>query len=267
MNQAVDQYIRFLRLEQEIPTINYLQRLIQHHLTLVPYESFSKFHYFTLAPDFIPPLPLFVHNLVEKGWGGTCFTLNMNFARLLTELGFACSFVRVEPGHLAIMVEIREKKVYVDVGYGSPIMKPVDLEARPQHKMHGFGEEITITQTKDHLYEIDRKSNGKTFVTKQIIWEPLTEEEILEDIRQSYLDVDENITMRRITAVRFNGHQCFYLRNNIMKVMTFRNIQEIKLNSLEKWLKQIQDVYQIEEESLLESIDFLNKRKIVLFGA
>ena len=265
MKQAVDQYIRFLRLEREVPSINYLQRLIQHHLTLVPYESFSKFHYFALAPDFIPPLPLFVHNLLEKGWGGTCFTLNMNFARLLTELGFSCSFVRVEPGHLAIMVEIRGKRLYVDVGYGSPIMKPVDLEARPQHKMHGFGEEITITQKQDSLYEIDRKANGKTFVKKQIIWESLTEEEIADDIRQSYLDVDENITMRRITAVRFNGHQCFYLRNNIMKVMTFRNIQEIQLNSLEKWQKQVQDVYQVEEESLKESLDFLKERNIILF--
>lgn len=265
MNQAVDQYVRFLRLEREVPTINYLQRLIQHHLTLVPYETFSKFHYFTLAPDFIPPLSLFVHNLVEKGWGGTCFTLNMNFARLLTELGFTCSFVRVEPGHLAIMVEIQGKKLYVDVGYGSPIMKPVDLEARPQHKMHGFGEEITITQKQANLFEIERKSNGKIFVTKQIIWNPLTEEEITDDIRQSYLDEDENITMRRITAVRFNGHQCFYLRNKIMKVMTFRNIQEIKLNSLEKWLKQVQEVYQIEEESLRESIDFLNERNVTVF--
>ncbi|MCJ7840981.1 arylamine N-acetyltransferase [Lederbergia sp. NSJ-179] len=265
MQQAVDQYLRYLRLERERPTINYLQRLIQHQLTLVPYETFSKFYYFSLAPDYIPPLPLFVQNLREKGWGGTCFTLNMNFARLLTELGFACSFVRVEPGHLAIMVEIGHKKLYVDVGYGSPIMKPVELEARFQHKMHGFGEEIIISQTGADLYEIDRRSNGKTFVKKRIIWEPLSEQEILEDIRLSYLDQDENITMRRITAVRFNGHQCFYLRNETMKVMTFRNIQEIKLNSLQKWLKVVHDVYQVEEISLRESIDFLGERNIFLF--
>ena len=42
------------------------------------------------------------------------------------------------------MVEIEEKKLYVDVGYGSPIMKPIELEARPTHVLHGFGEEITF---------------------------------------------------------------------------------------------------------------------------
>src|SRR6185312_6806314 len=133
-----------------------------------------------------------------KGWGGTCFTLNMNFARLLSELGFTCSLVRVEPGHLAIMVEINGKKLYVDVGYGSPIMKPIELEAKPRHVMHGFGEEIIFTKLSAETYEIDRRANGKTFVKKQINWNPLSESDITNDIRSSYDDNDDNITMRRI---------------------------------------------------------------------
>ncbi|WP_249308725.1 arylamine N-acetyltransferase [Lederbergia citrea] len=265
MEQVVNQYLKCLRLNKEIPSINYLQRLIQHHLSLIPYESFSKFHYYSLAPDYIPPLPLFVQNLVDKGWGGTCFTLNMNFARLLSELGFDCSLVRVEPGHLAIMVEISDKKLYVDVGYGSPIMKPVELEAKPRHIMHGFGEEIIFTKLSADIYEIDRRANGKTFVKKQIKWKPLSELDIRDDIRSSYIDSDENITMRRITAVRFNGHQCFYLRNRSMKVMTFRNISEIQMNDRKKWGKLVQEIYQIEAESLVESLDFLEERGIQLF--
>ncbi|MEK3889760.1 arylamine N-acetyltransferase [Bacillus sp. FSL K6-3431] len=265
LEQVVETYLKHLRLKMEQPTLNYLQRLIQHQLSLVPYESFSKFHYFSLAPDYIPPLPLFVQNLIDKGWGGTCFTLNLNFARLLSELGFECSLVRVEPGHIAIMVQITGKKYYVDVGYGSPIMKPVELEAKPRHIMHGFGEEITFTKLSADKYEIDRKSNGKSFVKKQIDWKPLVESDIKEDIRSSYLDSDDNITMRRITAVRFNGHQCFYLRNESMKVMTFRNISEIKMSNFDKWAKLIQEVYQIEIDSLSESLQFLSERDIKLF--
>lgn len=265
MEQVVDQYLDYLRLKRERPTINYLQRLIQHQLTLVPYETFSKFHYYSLAPDFIPSLPLFVQNLLEKGWGGTCFTLNMNFARLLTQLGFTCSYVRVVPGHIAIMVEIQNKRLYVDVGYGSPIMKPVDLELKPLHRMHGFGEEIIISKLETNRYEIDRRANGKSFVKKEILWTPLSELELTDDIRQSYLDCDENITMRRITAVRFNGHQCFYLRNETMKIMTFRNIKEVRMNDFQKWLSVVQEIYQVEEESIRESVDFLKEREILLF--
>ena len=265
MEQVVDQYLKQLRLKREVPNINYLQRLIQHHLSLVPYETFSKFHYFLFAPDYIPPLPLFVQNLIDKGWGGTCFTLNMNFARLLSELGFTCSLVRVEPGHLAIMVEINGKKLYVDVGYGSPIMKPIELEAKPRHVMHGFGEEIIFTKLSAETYEIDRRANGKTFVKKQINWNPLSESDITNDIRSSYDDNDDNITMRRITAVRFNGHQCFYLRNRTMKIMNFRNIKEVKVNDQEKWEKLVREVYQIEAESLCDSLDFLEERGIEIF--
>lgn len=265
MEQVVETYLKHLRLKPEQPSQNYLQRLIQHQLSLVPYESFSKFHYFSLAPDFIPPLPLFVKNLIDKGWGGTCYTLNMNFARLLTELGFACSLVRVDPGHIAIMVELNDKRLYVDVGYGSPIMRPVELEAKPRHIMHGFGEEIIFTKLSTDLYEIDRRANGKSFVKKEIKWTPLAESDITDDIRASYEDNDDNITMRRITAVRFNGHQCFYLRDRSMKVMTFRNISEIKMNDLGRWEKLIQEVYQIDLGSLSESLDFLEERGIKLF--
>lgn len=265
MEQIVQQYLSHLRLQKEKPSINYLQRLIQHQLTFIPYETFSKFHYYSLAPDYIPPLPLFVHHLQTKGWGGTCFTLNINFARLLSELDFECSLVRVEPGHIAIIVYLNQKKYYVDVGYGSPIMKPIELEAKQKHVLHGFGEEIIFRQLDTDTFEIDRRSNGKSFVKKIIIWKPLDESEINQDIRYSYEDCDDNVTMRRITAVRFNGHQCYYLRNKSIKIMTFRNISEVQLSDRTKWTKVIREIYQIDQESILDSLDFLEKRGLNLF--
>lgn len=265
MEQVVSDYLKHLRIQHEQPSVNYLQRLIQHHLTFVPYETFSKFHYYLTGPNFIPSLPLFVNNLRDKGWGGTCFTLNINFSRLLTELGYDCSFIRVKPAHIAIMVEIEEKRFYVDVGYGSPIMRPVELEMKPRHVMHGFGEEIIFTKVSSEQYEIDRRSNGKSFVKKQIIWKPLTEEDITEDILESYLDSDENITMRRITAVRFNGERCYFLRNRSMKVMTFRNISEIQQSDPHKWANLIEEVYHIDAQTVPESLQFLKERGIDIF--
>lgn len=262
---VVEQYLHHLRLKTEPPTINYLQRLIQHHLSIVPYETFSKFYYYTHGSEFVPSLPLFVENLTEKGWGGTCFTLNINFSRLLAELGFHCSLVRVNPSHLAIMVKIAGKRLYVDVGYGSPIMKPIELEAKNRHVLHGFGEEIIFTKAGSDKYEIDRRSNGKSFIKKQIDWEPLSEEEITADIDESYDDRDANITMRRITAVRFNGHQCFFLRNDTMKVMTLRNISEIRLHNPDRWMNLIQEVYQIDKHSTAYALAFLEKRGINIF--
>ena len=141
-------------------------------------------------------------------------------------------------------------------------MKPIELEARPTHVLHGFGEEIIFTQVEADTYEIDRRSNGKTFVKKQINWSPLSELDITDDIRSSYLDSDDNITMRRITAVRFNGQKCYYLRNRSMKVMTFRNISELQFKRRESMGEVIQEVYDIDVYSLSESLDFLEERGI-----
>lgn len=265
VEQTIEDYLNYLKLEKETPSLNYLQRLIQQHLSRIPYETFSKFHYFQKHSNYVPPIEVFVENLKEKGWGGTCYTLNMNFSRLLSQLGFTCSLVRVNPGHLAIMVTLDQRQYYVDVGYGSPIMKPVELEAKRKHVLHGFGEEIAFTQKTMDKFEIDRRSNGKSFVKKEIEWTPLSETDIIEDIQQSYVDDDANTTMRRISAVRFNGHECYFLRDHTIKVMTYRNIREIQMKDFNKWKTTVQEVYQIDEHSLLESVQFLKERGVVLF--
>ncbi|GER67993.1 hypothetical protein BpJC7_19870 [Weizmannia acidilactici] len=265
MEAQVDAYLHYLKLEREKPALNYLQRLIQHHLSCVPYETFSKFHYFQEG-TFIPSFDTFVTNLWEKGWGGTCFTLNINFARLLRALGFNCSLVRVVPGHVALMVLLNGRKLYVDVGYGSPIMKPVEIEAKRRHVLHGFGEEIIFTQLETGRFEIDRRSNGKSFVKKTIEWMPLSEGDIREDIRTSYIDDSANQTMRRVTAVRFNGRECYYLRDRSLKIMNYRNIREVQMKDFERWKETIGEVYQIGEDSVLETVQFLNQRGIHLFG-
>ncbi|WP_044023062.1 arylamine N-acetyltransferase [Bacillus sp. SG-1] len=265
MEEIRKQYLSYLNLTLERPSINYLQRLIQHHLIRIPYETFSKFHYFNQRKELVPSLEQFVHNLQNRGWGGTCYTLNINFGRLLRAIGFTINFVRVQPGHLGIMVNIEGKKLYVDVGYGSPIMKPVELEARRKHVLHGFGEEITFTQKDQALYEIDRKANGKSFVKKEIIWMPLEEGDLAADIDASYKDSQENMVMRRITAVRFHGNTCYFLRNGTLKAMTYRNIREYQMRDMDKWLHAVNEIYHFDKESIQESVDFLEKRDIKIF--
>ncbi|MHC8520328.1 hypothetical protein ACPJHQ_02355 [Rossellomorea sp. H39__3] len=93
----------------------------------------------------------------------------------------------------------------------------------------------------------------------------LNEEELVPDIEASYADTDENVTMRRITAVRFQGNQCYFLRNRSLKVMTYRNIREYQMKDFEKWKEIIQEVYQFDSLALRDSIRFLEDRKIDLF--
>ncbi|WP_335869439.1 arylamine N-acetyltransferase [Bacillus sp. 2205SS5-2] len=261
----MDRYVNHLYLQKEPPGGNYLQRLIQHHLLRIPYETISKFHYFVHGPQPIPAFSEFMDNLEHQHWGGTCFTLNINFARLLNELGFQTNYVRVNPGHLGLMVTLEGRRYYVDVGYGSPIMKPVVLDQKKFQVLHGFGEEITFTQKDYDVFEIDRRSNGKSFVKKRIEWKPLTEAEISTDIDQSYEDSADNQNMRRITAVKFQGNTCYYLKNESLKVMTYRNIREYQMRSYPKWRDAVQKVYGFQDEALEAAVKFLQDRDVTIF--
>lgn len=262
---AVSAYLEQLKINREKPSLNYLQRLIQHHLSLIPYETFSKFHCFNEHGCQVPDFLQFVTNLKNRGWGGTCYSLNMNFARFLEELGFSCSFVRVLPGHAAIMVHLDGKRFYVDVGYGSPITRPIELNSRPKHILHGFGEEIIFTCRNEKGFQLERRSRGKTFVTKQIIWEPLTEEDLQKDIEASYNDCDSNITMRRISAVRFQGNNCYFLRNQTLKVINYRDIREYHFREPVQWMRTVAEAFQVDEKGMKESLSFLADRGIYLF--
>ncbi|MEI5907412.1 arylamine N-acetyltransferase [Bacillus spongiae] len=266
MEAVVERYVNYLYLAKEDPNVNYLQRLIQHHLLRVPYETVSKFHFFLHEDQRVPSLEQFIEQLCHKQWGGTCFTLNINFARLLKELGFETDFVRVHPGHLGLMVKVAGKRFYVDVGYGAPIMKPVELEQKKRHVLHGFGEEIIFTQKDFAQFEIDRRSNGKSFVKKLIDWTPLSQNEMDVDIQRSYEDKPDNPNMRRITAVKFQGNTCFYLRNQTLKVMTYRNLREYEMRSYQKWRDTVQQVYGFHDRPLEEAVEFLQDRGVSLFN-
>ncbi|MBM7650206.1 hypothetical protein JOC78_003190 [Bacillus ectoiniformans] len=261
----VSRYLHRLKIKQEEPTLNYLQRLIQHHLSLIPYETFSKFHYYIEDKKDVPDFSEFIANLEQRGWGGTCYSLNINFARLLEKLGYACQMVRVTPGHAAIMVTVGDRNYYVDVGYGSPIIRPIELASKQRHVLHGFGEEIIFTRINEHHYLLERRSNGKTFVTKQITWLPLTEEELEEDVSASYKDEEDNVTMRRISAVRFYGNECYFLRDDVLKVMNYRDIREYRYRNKEQWMQAVAQAFHVDEISMKESLDFLDQRGISLF--
>ncbi|QPC45507.1 arylamine N-acetyltransferase [Mangrovibacillus cuniculi] len=264
MEKAVERYLQGLRMKKEVPTVNYLQRLIQQQLSRVPYENFSKFHY-AVEGILVPSFERYVDEALRRGWGGTCYTLNFNFARLLTYLGFDVHLVRVNPGHVGLQVILENRAFYVDVGYGSPLMKPIELESRREQTMQGFGEKIRFIQSGDNRYTIERSFNGKVFVTKEIEWTALQEEDFIEDMKASYRDDVENVTMNRLTAVRFSGNECYFLRNDTIKIMTYRARRELKLKDEQRWLHTVQQVYQVDEETLKSAVGVLKEKELDLF--
>lgn len=257
-------YLTYLGVKESSPDLKHLTLLASTHLRRVPYETVSKFYYYMNQLEhgwLVPSIEEFVNNLSEKGWSGNCYTIAFNFGHLLTSLGFDVSYVRVNPGHVALMVTINKVSYYTDVGYGAPLFTPLRLEEEPH--IHECGEEIIITKLSNKVYGIDRKREGQSFVSKQIEWTPLAISDFDDDILRSHRDHDDNHYMRRILISLFKDEYSYSLRNEKLVVQSNEGKTEYVFTKKEDWLGMVIKTFGIEREVANQALEFLKERDVL----
>lgn len=138
-------YLRFLGLSPEPPSLGFLGRLLKAHLHRVPFENISKLHYFRRVPDLgwkIPPPEIWVESIRTRNFGGTCFTINTTLHRVLTLLGYDARLMRVSGGgHVSVGVRLGGRLYLTDPGLGAPLFEPLDLTAPATVERFGRGME------------------------------------------------------------------------------------------------------------------------------
>ncbi|WP_126425892.1 arylamine N-acetyltransferase [Brevibacillus marinus] len=146
----VIRYLERLGLAPEPPSYEYLSAICRAHLSAVPFENISKLIYYrnrsrSTAP--IPPVELFVDNMMRFDFGGTCYTLNSRLHLLLKALGFNCYLVQLGNDHMAVLVKLPDlpgERVYVDCGAAAPLFRPVRFERDVQNLSSFAGEQVRL---------------------------------------------------------------------------------------------------------------------------
>ncbi|TMV48977.1 arylamine N-acetyltransferase [Paenibacillus mesophilus] len=263
-------YLNMIQIGKREPSLPYLQSLIRHHLCRVPFENISKLHYYMhqgkTGPLWMPSLETFLHNRIAKGFGGNCYILNSSFGELLQSLGFQTEIVRATGGnmHLALRVTIGQQSYYVDVGYGAPLFEPLSLERQPHFTR--FGEEVIITKLEDDRYRIDRRTNGQSFVMKQIEWKPVTLASFNDAITDSLRDDDGNPFMRRIVATAFKNDTAYSVVNRKLFVKTDKGTELHEYSRERDWMDMMRITFGFDPDALREAQQFLDERGVRLFG-
>ncbi|WP_349410117.1 arylamine N-acetyltransferase [Pseudalkalibacillus sp. SCS-8] len=266
--ETTDRYLEVLHIPKARADLAYLKTLIKAHLHTIPYENFSKYHFAEdhLERDsFLPDTDEFLWNFIEKGWGGTCYPLNIHFSRLLRSLGFECSLVRVHSGHIGIKVQYGGNDYYVDVGYGCPLFQPLPLADHDMIKFRKLGEEIYIRKISESTFEIDRHSDGKSFVQKEIDWSSRSEDEFSKEINISHQDRNENTVMRRLNATIFKPRYCYYVNNDTITRKNAYMKEVSRFSNRHDWARRIYHIFGIEEKIALKAAAYLEDRGIQLF--
>ena len=244
-----------------------MQSLVETHLHRVPFEIISKYNYYSTRnqKELIPCKDEYLENLLEKGWGGNCYILNIHFGNLLQSLGFDVKTVRARGGnnHLGLMVTLNGKSYYTDVGYMAPLFEPLLIEDEPY--LIRCGEEIMIKKVGSQQYLFDRRSGGQSFVAKTIEWFPVEIESFKEDIIHAHRDQDDNPFMRRIVATIFKNRVSYAVMNSKLIVKSDSDIQITDFTDREEWIQMMEKTFHLQKQDLLFGLNFLEERNVQIF--
>jgi len=117
------------------PNLQGLIELVQAQLTCVPFENISKLHYkkrFGLTA--MPSISRYLEGIEKCHFGGTCYSNNYYFYRLLVSLGYDAKFCAADMAtpdvHAVIMVSVNGREYLVDAGYAAPFLDPLPRDLK-----------------------------------------------------------------------------------------------------------------------------------------
>jgi len=131
----LQRYLRVLGVFRRDLTLEALEELVAAHLARIPFENVSKLYYrkrygLTRVPD----IDRFLGGAEQYHFGGTCYTNNSHFFRLLVSLGYdakLCAADMKAPNvHAVIVLRLDGREYLIDAGYAAPFCHPLprDLE-------------------------------------------------------------------------------------------------------------------------------------------
>jgi arylamine N-acetyltransferase len=126
----VEKFLSFLGEEREKPNLQFLNQLVASHQRKVKWENLTKIVDWEKGHqtgNYLPPIETYINRIVEKGLGGTCWSIAAGFHWLLTKLGFEVHYLYMDPGHLCLRVDL-EKPYYVDLGYCAPLFRAYPMD-------------------------------------------------------------------------------------------------------------------------------------------
>lgn len=162
------QVLDYLGLRRALPTLGFLDLLIQRYTASVPWESafrIAKRSRTALLED-CPRWPEeFWQDALARGGGGTCFESNYAFISLLRALGFAgyltINDMEETTGcHTAIILTLQGKLWLVDAGYPLYTTMPLESSTSRRHcRFHTY----TLTPNGDNRYQVKRDKHPQLY--------------------------------------------------------------------------------------------------------
>ena len=220
-----NEYMRRIGIEENKlePTLENLKLLQRRHLLNVPFENLD-IHW---KRPILLNTDKFYKKIVGEKRGGFCYELNGLFNQLLKEIGYKTRIIsaRVFDGkgfgaeydHLAILVEIGDKKFLADVGFGSftaePLRFVLDVEQEDANGAYKI-----IKRDYEHFEVVEKKGE---------LWES---EYIFEDLERDLQEFAEMCHFHQTSPESHftQGKVCSLMTADGRKTLTDKKFVEAK---------------------------------------
>jgi N-hydroxyarylamine O-acetyltransferase len=151
--ENAQRYLNLLGVRRKKPGLQALSELVEAHLFTIPFENISKLFYrVDRNVRVLPNLELFLEGIEKFHFGGTCYTNNYYFYRLLESLGYEiklCGADMSNPDvHIVSIVTLGEHEYLVDVGYAAPFWMPIPVNLDTDFIIP-MGSDRYVLKTKD----------------------------------------------------------------------------------------------------------------------
>lgn len=147
-------YLAVLGLPREAPGLPALRRLMRAQLLRIPFETVSKLWYlWRYGLRDVPDLGRYLDGIRRFRFGGTCYSNNLHFWRLLRALGYDATLCAADmPSgpdvHTAITVIAARRPWLVDAGNAAPFLAPLPLDLDRPHELR-WGDSCWVLRPRD----------------------------------------------------------------------------------------------------------------------
>ena len=131
----LQRYLRALGVPRRGPTLAALEELVSAHLARIPFENVSKLYYRKrYGLNEVPNIERFLDGIERYRFGGTCYTNNLHFFRLLATLRYdvklCAADMKVTDVHAVIMLLLDGREYLIDAGYAAPFWRPLPRDLK-----------------------------------------------------------------------------------------------------------------------------------------
>jgi arylamine N-acetyltransferase len=239
----VNRYLTLIGVEEEVPGLDGLRRLVRAHVQNVPFEnsaSLLRRHETGSGPvPAIDPEALLVDWEARRS-GGVCFEHTEMFGRLLVELGYTVAPIAGEisfPGsHQAMVVDLGGARWLVDVGNGAPFFEPIPLDRPLEMHRLGLGYRFAVDPVDPGVWIQERAVEGGWKAYCRYILRPQSPQDREVAYQRHHRPRDTWVT-NSIVLIRSREEELLVFRNMDQQRYTTRGKLSSRVEDPEGWAR------------------------------